>query len=63
MRRSSAKLVYKLRGRIGVDGEDSDSRMKRASSMSVLSGEEKRKESLQIPLALRGRAVSSEHLS
>ncbi|XP_069177710.1 kinesin light chain isoform X4 [Procambarus clarkii] len=60
IRRSSAKLVHKLRGRLDVDGEDTDLRMKRASSMSVLSGEEKFKE---IPLALRGRAVSSEHLS
>ncbi|XP_071551845.1 kinesin light chain isoform X5 [Panulirus ornatus] len=63
IRRSSAKLVYKLRGRLEVDNEDTTSRLKRASSMSVLSGEEKRIESLQIPLALRGRAVSSEHLS
>lgn len=31
--------------------------------MSVLSGEERNKELLQVPLALRGRAASSEHLS
>ncbi|KAK7066252.1 hypothetical protein SK128_024949 [Halocaridina rubra] len=42
--KSSAKLVHKLRGRVDVDGEDTEARMKRASSMSVLSGEEPRKE-------------------
>ncbi|XP_064088560.1 kinesin light chain-like isoform X4 [Macrobrachium nipponense] len=63
IKKSSAKLVHKLRGRLEVENEDSEARMKRASSMSVLSGEDCNKEILVVPLALRGRAVSSEHLS
>ncbi|XP_068247040.1 kinesin light chain isoform X6 [Palaemon carinicauda] len=63
IKKSSAKLVHKLRGRLDVENEDSEARMKRASSMSVLSGEDCNKEILVVPLALRGRAVSSEHLS
>ncbi|KAK8393145.1 hypothetical protein O3P69_013283 [Scylla paramamosain] len=59
IRKSSAKLVHKLRGK----EEDSNARMKRASSLSVLSGQGENKECLQVPLALRGRAVSSEHIS
>ncbi|XP_045110737.1 kinesin light chain-like isoform X5 [Portunus trituberculatus] len=59
IRKSSAKLVHKLRGK----EEDSNARMKRASSLSVLSGQGESKECLQVPLALRGRAVSSEHIS
>lgn len=63
IKKSSAKLVHKLRGRLEIENEDSETRMKRASSMSVLSGEDCNKEILVVPLALRGRAVSSEHLS
>ncbi|XP_069995416.1 kinesin light chain isoform X3 [Penaeus vannamei] len=63
IRRSSAKLVHKLRGRTELEVDDTAARLKRASSLSVLSGEEPQKQSLQVPLAVRGRAVSSEHLS
>ncbi|XP_050731698.1 kinesin light chain-like isoform X8 [Eriocheir sinensis] len=57
--KSSTKLVHKLRGK--EEGkEDYDARLKRASSLSVLSGQEENRE---VPLALRGRAVSSEHIS
>ncbi|XP_066953550.1 kinesin light chain isoform X4 [Macrobrachium rosenbergii] len=63
IKKSSAKLVHKLRGRLEIENEDTETRMKRASSMSVLSGEDCNKEILVVPLALRGRAVSSEHLS
>ncbi|XP_076046913.1 kinesin light chain isoform X3 [Oratosquilla oratoria] len=58
MRRSSAKLVYKLRGRTDEQMEEMAVRMKRASSLSALSGDATKNEvEARVP-GLRSRTAS-----